>query len=155
MKVAVAIVTCRWARALPYSLTSVDSQTRKPEEEVIALKPSGDSSEEVMRSFSSQLPIKLVVQEKGNFTNTMQMAIDNAKGNVILFLDDAVAEERWVENTKTYSTPCPTSAESAENHTKHIKSGKVVKTHEPFYDEKPPRNTFHRKPLPEYVNYCG
>jgi GT2 family glycosyltransferase len=120
VKVAVAIVTYRWARALPYSLTSVDSQTRKPEEEVIALKPSGDSSEEVMRSFSSQLPIKLVVQEKGNFTNTMQMAIDNAKGNVILFLDDAVAEERWVENTKTYSTPCPTSAESAENHTKHI-----------------------------------
>jgi GT2 family glycosyltransferase len=64
VKVTVAIVTYRWARALPHSLTSVDSQTRKPEEEVIALKPSGDSSEEVMRSFSSQLPIKLVVQEK-------------------------------------------------------------------------------------------
>jgi glycosyltransferase involved in cell wall biosynthesis len=119
VKVTVAIVTYRWARALPCSLTSVDSQTRKPEEEVIALKPSGDSSEEVMRSFSSQLPIKLVVQEKGNFTNAVQMAIDNAKGNVILFLDNAVAEERWVEKYENL-TPCPTSAESAENHTKHI-----------------------------------
>jgi GT2 family glycosyltransferase len=116
--VTVVIVTCRWA--LPYSLTSVDSQTRKPEEEVIALKPPGDSSEEVTRSFSLQLPIKLVVQEKGNFTNAVQIAIDNAKGNVLFLDDDAVAEERWVENTKTYSTPCPTSAESAENHTKHI-----------------------------------
>ncbi len=65
MKVTVAIVTYRWARALPYLLTSVDSQTRKPEEEVIALKPSGDSSEEVIRSFSTQLPIKLVVQMRG------------------------------------------------------------------------------------------
>ena len=120
MKVTVAIVTYRWARALPYSLTSVDSQTRKPEEEVIALKPSGDSSEEVMRSFSSQLPTKLVVQERGNFTDAVQMAIDDAKG-VILFLDDdAVAEERWERNTKTYSTSCPTSVESAEQHTKHI-----------------------------------
>jgi len=118
VKVAVAIVTYRWA--LPYLLTSVASQTRKPEEEVIALKPSGDSSEEVMRSFSSQLPIKLVAQGRGNFTNAVQMAIDNAKGNVILFLDDnAVAEERWVEKYENL-TPCPTSAESVEQHIKHV-----------------------------------
>jgi glycosyltransferase involved in cell wall biosynthesis len=109
VKVAVAMVTYR--RALPCSLTSVASQTRKPEEEVVALKPSGDSSEEVMRSFSSQLPIKLVVQERGNFTNAVQMAIDNARGDVLLFLDDdAVAEQKlqpaicislrcWTEST--------------------------------------------------------
>ncbi len=65
MKVTVAMVTYRRAWALPYSLTSVDSQTRKPEEEVIALKPSGDSSEEVIRSISTQLPIELVVQGRG------------------------------------------------------------------------------------------
>ena len=157
MKVTVAIVTYRWARALPYSLTSVDSQTRKPEEEVIALKPSGDSSEEVMRSFSSQLPIKLVVQEKGNFTNAVQMAIDNAKGNVILFLDDnAVAEERWVEKYENLFDSLPNvGGIGGKSHKAYIKSGKVVKTYEPFYDEKPPRNAFYRKPLPEYVNYCG
>jgi len=120
VKVTVAIVTYRWARALPCSLTSVASQTRKPEEEVIALKPSGNSSEEVMRSFSSQLPIKLVAQGRGNFTNAVQMAIDNAKGNVILFLDDnAVAEKRWVEKYENL-TPCPTSAESVEQHIKHV-----------------------------------
>jgi glycosyltransferase involved in cell wall biosynthesis len=85
VKVTVAMVTYRWARALPNSLASIASQTRKPEEEVIALKPSGDSSEEVMRSFSTQLPIELVVQGRGNFTDAMQMAIDNAKGRRYTF----------------------------------------------------------------------
>jgi len=48
------------------------------------------------------------------------MAIDNARGDVILFLDDdAVAEKRWVEKYENL-TPCPTSAESVEQHIKHI-----------------------------------
>ena len=87
---------------------------------VIVLKPSGDGSEEVIRSFYTQLPIKLVVQVRGNFTDAVQMAIDNAKGDVILFLDDdAVAERRWVEKYENL-TPCPTSAESVEQYIKHI-----------------------------------
>jgi len=63
VKVAVAMVTYR--RALPYLLTSVASQTRKPEDVVMVLKLWGDGSEEVIKSFSSQLPIKLVAQEGG------------------------------------------------------------------------------------------
>jgi GT2 family glycosyltransferase len=65
VKVTVAIVTYRWAWALPHSLASIVNQTKKPEDVVIALKPSGDGSEEVIRSLSSQLPIKLVVQVRG------------------------------------------------------------------------------------------
>jgi glycosyltransferase involved in cell wall biosynthesis len=151
------MVTYRWARALPYSLTSVDSQTRKPEEEVIALKPSGDGSEDVIRCFSTQPPIKLVVQERGNFTNAVQTAIENARGDVILFLDyDAVAEERWVEKYENLFDSLPNvGGIGGKSHKACIESGKVVKTHEPFYDEKPARNAFYRKPLPEYVNYYG
>jgi len=154
MKVTVAMVTYRRARALPYSLTSVDSQTRKPEEEVIALKPSGDSSEEVIRSFSTQLPIKLVVQVRRNFTDAVQMVIDNAKGDVILFLDDdAVAEKRWVKKYENlYNSPPNVGGISGGTYKAYIESGKVIKTYEPFYDEKPPRNAFYRKPLTEYVN---
>ncbi len=93
---------------------------QEPDEVVIVLKPSGDGSEEVISSFSTQLPIELVVQERGNFTDAVQMAIDNARGEVILFLDDdAVAEERCVEKYENL-TPCPTSAESVEQHIKHI-----------------------------------
>ena len=144
MKVTVAMVTYRWARALPRSLTSVASQTREPEEEVIALKPSGDNSEEVLRSFSLQLPIKLVVQGRGNFTDAVQTAMDNAKGNVILFLDDdAVAEKKWVEKYENLFDSLPNvGGIGGKSHKAYIKSGEVVKTHEPFYDEKPPTNTF-------------
>jgi len=31
----------------------------------------------------------------------------------------------------------------------------VVKAYVPFYDEKPPRNAFYRKPLSEYLNCYG
>jgi len=37
----------------------------------------------------------------------------------------------------------------------YIENGMVVKTYVPFYDEKPTKNAFYRKPLPEYVNYYG
>ncbi len=156
MKVTVAMVTYRMAWALPYSLTSVDSQTRKPDEVLIVLKPSGDGSEDVIRSFSTQLPIKLVVQVRGNFTDAVQMAIDNAKGDVILFLDDdAVAEEKWVEKYENFNSLPNVGGISGVTYKAYIENGRVVKTHEPSYDEKPPRNAFYRKPLTEYVNYCG
>ncbi len=156
MEVTVAIVTYRRAWALPHSLASIANQTRQPDEVVIVLKPSGDGSEDVIRSFSSQLPIKLVVQERGNFTDAVQMAIDNAKGDVILFLDDdAIAEERWVEKYENLFNSLPNvGGVSGIAYKAYIENGRVVKTYEP-YDEKPPRNVFYRKPLPEYLNYYG
>jgi len=157
VKVTVAMVTYRRAWALPHSLASIVNQTRKPDEVVIVLKPSGDGSEEVMRSFSTQLPIELVVQVRGNFTDAVQMAIDNAKGDVILFLDDdAVAEERWVEKYENLFNSLPNvGGISGVSYKAYIKSGMVVKTYEPFYDETTPRNAFYRKPLPEYLDYYG
>ena len=138
MKVTVAIVTYGRAWALPHSLASIVNQTRKPEDVVILLKPSGDGSEEVIKSFSSQLPIKLVVQEKGNFTNAVQMAIDNAKGRRYTFSRRrrSSREEVGREIRKSKSLPnfggiCGTTYKA------YIKSGKAVKTYEPFYDEKP------------------
>jgi len=157
MKITIAIVTYKRAWALPYSLTSIANQTRKPDEVLIVLKPSGDGSEEAIRSFSTQLPIKLVVQGRGNFTDAVQMAIDNAKGDVILFLDDdAVAEEKWVEKYENLFNSLPNvGGISGVTYKAYIENSMVVKTYEPFYDEKPPRNAFYRKPLPEYLNYYG
>jgi glycosyltransferase involved in cell wall biosynthesis len=54
VKVTVAMVTYRRAWALPHSLASIASQTRKPDEVLIVLKPSGDGSEEIINKFSSQ-----------------------------------------------------------------------------------------------------
>jgi glycosyltransferase involved in cell wall biosynthesis len=157
VKVTVAMVTYRRAWALPHSLASIAGQTRRPDEVAIVLKPSGDGSEEVIRSFSSQLPIKLVVQGKGNFTDAVQMAIDNARGDIILFLDDdAVAEERWVEKYEDLFNSLPNvGGISGATYKAYVDSGKVVKTYDCFYDDKPTKNAFYRKPLPEYVNYYG
>jgi len=153
VKVAVAMVTYR--RALPYLLTSVASQTRKPEDVVMVLKLWGDGSEEVIKSFSSQLPIKLVVQERESFTDAVQMAIDNARGDVILFLDDAVAEERWVEKYENL-TPCPTSAESVEQHIKHVsRAVKLSKPMSPSTMKNYQKIRFYRRPPPDYVNQHG
>ena len=85
------------------------------------------------------------------------MAIENARGDVILFLDDdAVAEERWVEKYENLFNSLPNvGGVSGATYKAYIENGKIVKTYEPFYDEKPTKNTFYRKPLLEYVNYYG
>jgi glycosyltransferase involved in cell wall biosynthesis len=44
VKVTVAMVTYRKAWALPHSLASIANQTRKPDEVVIVLKPSGTAT---------------------------------------------------------------------------------------------------------------
>ncbi len=84
-------MTYRRAWALPHSLASIANQTRKPDEVLVVLRPSGDDIEEVIEKFSSQLPIRLILQKKGNCAYTYQLAIDNASG------DHAVAEMQWVE----------------------------------------------------------
>lgn len=95
---SVAIVTYGRAWTLPYSLSGIASQIRKPDEVIIVLKPSEDGSEEVISKFSSQLPIKLVTQGESNLAQAYQTAINSALRDIILFMDDdAVAEERWIE----------------------------------------------------------
>jgi glycosyltransferase involved in cell wall biosynthesis len=86
-------MTYKRAWILPYSLLSIASQTRKPDE-VVVLKTSRDGSEEIISKFSSLLPIKLLIQRQGNFTDAIQnMAIGSATGDLILFINDGVAEE--------------------------------------------------------------
>jgi GT2 family glycosyltransferase len=81
---------------------------------------------------------------KGNFTGAVQMAIDNAKGDAILFLDeDAVAEERWVEKYENLLNSSPNAGGiSGVIYKAYIESRKVVKTYEPFYDDKPTKIYF-------------
>jgi hypothetical protein len=135
VKVAVAMVTYR--RALPYLLTSVASQTRKPEDVVMVLKLWGEGSEEVIKSFSSQLPIKLVVQGRGT-SQTQADGNRQRRGRRYTFSRRrrSSREEVGGEIRKSNSLPnfggiCGTTYKA------YIKSGKAVKTYEPFYDEKP------------------
>jgi glycosyltransferase involved in cell wall biosynthesis len=157
MKITIAIVTYKRAWALPYSLTSIANQTRKPDEVLIVLKPSGDGSEELIKKFSSQLPVRLILQEEGNCAYAYQLAIDNANGDLILFIDDdAVAEERWVEKYMRLFNTLPRAGGTSGTTLKaHLKDGGIVKSQEEFYEIVTTRLKFYRKPLPEYSDYIG
>jgi glycosyltransferase involved in cell wall biosynthesis len=158
LKVSVAIATYRRAWALPYSLSSMVSQTRKPDEVIIVLKPSGDGSEEVISRFSSRLPIKLVIQGKGNFAQAYQMAINSASGDIILFIDDdAVAEERWVEKYVELFESLPDAGGiGGPIYTAYLNNNILVKTRPHFHlPPKPTRKIFYKKPLPEFSDYVS
>lgn len=156
MKVSVAIVTYRRAWALPYSLSSIASQTRRPDEVIIVLKPSRDGSEEVISEFSSQLPIKLVIQREGNCAQAYQMAIDSASGDIILFTDDdAVAEERWVEKYVELFESLPDAGGiGGLIYTAYLNNNVLVKA-QPLLPPKPTRKIFYKKPLPEFYDYVS
>jgi len=156
LKVSVAIVTYRRAWALPYSLSSIASQTRKPDEVIIVLKPSGDGSEEVISEFSSQLPIKLVIQREGNCAQAYQMAIDSASGDIILFTDDdAVAEERWVEKYVELFESLPDAGGiGGLIYTAYLNNNVLAKAQPPL-PPKPTRKIFYKKPLPEFYDYVS
>ena len=154
MKVSVVIVTYKRAWALPYSLSSIASQTRKADEVIVVIKPSGDGSEEIISKFSSLLPIKLLIQRQGNFTDAYQMAIDNAMGDLVLFIDDdAVAEERWIEKYLQLFEELPNAGGmSGVTYKAYIENNAVRKTSEIYHDI-PTKRIFYREPLPEYHDY--
>jgi len=116
------------------------------------LKPSGDGSEDVIRSYPYSSSFREGELHKCGADGDRQR-----QGDVILFPDDdAVAEERWVEKYENLFNSLPNvGGISGVTYKAYIENDRVVKTYEPFYDEKPPRNVFYGRPLPEYLNYHG
>lgn len=56
MRISVAIPTYRRAWSLPMALDSLLRRSRRPDEVLVVLKPSGDGSEEVLRRYEGDLP---------------------------------------------------------------------------------------------------
>jgi len=155
VKITVAIVTHKRRWALPHSLLSLTRQSRRPDEVIIVLKPSGDGSEEVVRGFTSQLPLRLLIQERGNAIDAYQMAIDNARGDVIAFLDDdAIAEDDWLRKYSSLFESLPNAGGiGGIVYKAYIEDGELRKTNELFYHNVPTKKVFYRRPLPEYLDY--
>jgi len=65
MRISVAIPTYRRAWSLPMALDSLLRQSRRPDEVLVVLKPSGDGSEEVLRRYEGDLPLRVAVQRWG------------------------------------------------------------------------------------------
>jgi len=137
VKVTVTMVTYRRAWALPHSLASIANQTRKPDEVLVVLRSSGDGIEEVIEKFSSQLLIRLILQKEGNCAYAYQLAIDDASGDLILFIDDdAVVEMQWVEKyVQLFDTLPKAGGVTGRTFKAYLKDGDVVKTQKEFYED--------------------
>jgi glycosyltransferase involved in cell wall biosynthesis len=153
VKVTVAIVTYKRAWALPYSLSSITEQVRQPDEVLIVLKPSGDGSEEVISKYSSKLPIRVVIQQRGNFVDAIQMALDNAESDLLIFMDDdAVAEPQFIQKyVNLFSTLPNAGGISGDVYKAYLNNG-LRKTNERSF-KAPTRKVIYRAPLPEYIDY--
>ncbi|MEM1902718.1 MAG: glycosyltransferase [Pyrobaculum sp.] len=156
MRVSVVLVTYRRGWSLPYSLGSLAAQSVKPDEVVVVLKPSGDGSEDVVDKFRDVLPIRLYVQERGNVTDAYSTAIEKASGDIILFIDDdAVAEEKWVEKyVALFQKLEDAGGIGGVTYYGELKDGRFIRTNELIYTIVPTGESLHRKPLPEYLDYC-
>ena len=107
LSVSVVIVTYRRAYLLRDVFDALANQTYKDFDVVVVLKPSGDKSEETIEKFTKVLKIKRIIQEKGNLMEAMNLGLENAKGDIIAFIDDdAVPFPDWLQNlVETYNAP--------------------------------------------------
>jgi glycosyltransferase involved in cell wall biosynthesis len=153
VSVTLAIVTYKRAWALPHSLGSIASQVRLPDQVLIVLKPSNDGSEGIISKYASKLPIKTLIQYGGNVTTAVQIAIDNADGDLLVFIDDdAVAEPLLIQKYIDLFTKLPNAGGIGGDVYNAYLSNGLVMTNERFTNT-PSKRVIHREPLPEYTDY--
>lgn len=105
LSLTVLIPTYKRAHLLGYVLDGLTNQTYQNFDVVVILKPSGDKTEEVIEKFMKLLKIKIITQEKGYFTDAINLGLENTSGDITAFLDDdAIPFSDWVENiVNTYN----------------------------------------------------
>ncbi|MEM0198334.1 MAG: glycosyltransferase, partial [Fervidicoccaceae archaeon] len=157
MKICVVIATYRRAWALPYSIGSLKQQTIPPDKVVFVVKPSGDESEKVIEKHAAGLNYEIIFQKEGNVALAYEIGIGACKNEeLILFLDDdAVASKDWIEKYRDFFHLYPEAGGASGIVYRAIVSEAGIELKdELFYDNSIARSSIHRKPLPEYQNYC-
>jgi len=95
---SVIIATYRRGHLIKHCLESLARQTYGNFETVVVYKPNGDETEKVLSLYKEKLNMKIIAQESGYFTHALNMGLKNARGDIILFLDDdAIAFPDWIE----------------------------------------------------------
>ena len=103
--VSVLIPTYKRAHLLRHVFDALVNQTYKDFDVVVILKPSGDKTEDIIEKFTKLLKIKMIIQEKGYFTDAINLGLKNASGEITAFLDDdAIPFPDWIQNlVETYA----------------------------------------------------
>jgi len=105
--VSIIIPTYKRGHLLTYVLDALTSQTIGDFEVLIIVKPSGDATEQVITTFSERLNIKVITQNQGYVTDALNLGLKNAKGDILIFLDDdAIPFPNLIQSyILSYSTP--------------------------------------------------
>jgi glycosyltransferase involved in cell wall biosynthesis len=86
------------ASSLPRLLDSILAQTVRPAEIVIADGGSTDGTQELIRSYTDKLPLRLIEMPGANISQGRNAAIQNASHDIIAATDGGVRlEPRWLE----------------------------------------------------------
>ncbi|MGE5555840.1 MAG: glycosyltransferase family 2 protein [Methanocella sp.] len=86
--VSVIIPTYRRGHLLTFILEALTNQTSKDFEVLMIVKPSGDTTEEVIKEYSEKLAIKVVKQNQGYVVDALNLGLMHARGKILVFLDD-------------------------------------------------------------------
>ncbi|MGC9187612.1 MAG: glycosyltransferase family 2 protein, partial [Fervidicoccaceae archaeon] len=155
----VVTATYKRAWALPYSIGSLKRQSLLPSKVIFVLKPSGDESEEVIEKEAQGLNYEIVLQKSGNFVEAVELGIKACGGHsLILFIDDdAIASENWIEKYVQFFNLRKDAGGAGGAVYKAIFDGDDISpTGDHFYgrDTYKTKGGIHRRPLPEYEDYC-
>ncbi len=86
--VTVLIPTYKRAALLDRVLGGLAAQSYENFEVLVVAKPSEDGTESVVAQYQNKLRIKLLLQQQGFMIHALNIGLQNASGDIILFLDD-------------------------------------------------------------------
>ena len=100
MSCTVVIATYRGANYLSHIIRSLGAQSFKEFETIFVVKPSGDGTVSLVEDLSNDLNLekRIILQKEGNVTKALQLGVEKARGDVILFTDDdAILPGNWLK----------------------------------------------------------
>lgn len=98
LSVTVLLPTYKRGHLVGYVLDALTKQTMKNFEVLAIFKPSGDKTKEVLDSYKNLLKLRVITQKKGNLLQALNLGLDNASGEIIVFLDDdAIPFPDWLK----------------------------------------------------------
>jgi glycosyltransferase involved in cell wall biosynthesis len=126
-----------------------------PDEVLIVLKPSKNGSEYIIKNYRDKLPIKVVIQNKGNVVDAFSLAIKEAKGDIVIFMDDdAIAKEDFVKRYETMFRILPKAGAIGGLVLKaYMINNNIMLTKQKFYKDKSKVVGPHRKKMDIFKEY--
>jgi glycosyltransferase involved in cell wall biosynthesis len=107
-RISVIIIAKKAYETIYYTLKSLISQSRQPDEIIVVIPNTEDPTVDVVKNFSSQYhfekpKIKIVIEgvssRESHYASARNIGIDASTGDIIVFINaDACAHHEWLRN---------------------------------------------------------